>query len=126
MRDTSCAVTERFELPADFNIDQYFQGEFGIWRDRKQHKVVIDFDAGAAEYIRMRRVHASQKLSSIAGGGVRLTMQVGNLLPVVSWILEWGQRARAVEPPELVERVHKELEGALAQYQSGKRAKAKR
>lgn len=126
MRDTQCAVTERFELPADFSIDQYFQGEFGIWRDQKQHKVVIDFDAAAADYIRMRKVHGTQKLSGIAGGGVRLTMQVGNLLPVVSWILEWGQRARAVEPPELVERVQKELEGALAQYQGGKKLKAAR
>jgi predicted DNA-binding transcriptional regulator YafY len=53
-------------------------------------------------------------------------MQVGNLLPVVSWILEWGQRARAVEPPELVERVQKELEGALSRYRDGKKSAPKK
>jgi predicted DNA-binding transcriptional regulator YafY len=116
MRDTQCAVTERFELPADFVVDQYFQGEFGIWRDKNPHKVVIEFDAHAADYVRMRTVHASQKLQSIAGGGLRLSMTVGNLLPVVSWVLEWGGRARVVEPPELIERVKAELEAALAQY----------
>ena len=116
MRDTECATTERFELPADFQIDQYFQGEFGIWKDQKAHKVVIDFDAKAAEYIRMRKVHASQKLASIAGNGVRLTMTVGDLKQVVSWVLEWGARAKVVEPEELADRVREELEGALALY----------
>jgi predicted DNA-binding transcriptional regulator YafY len=61
-------------------------------------------------------VHASQMLQIIAGGGLRLSMTVGNLLPVVSWVLEWGGRARVVEPPELIERVKAELEAALAQY----------
>jgi predicted DNA-binding transcriptional regulator YafY len=116
MRDTECTFNERFELPPDFNIDQYFQGEFGIWRSPEQHKVVIEFDAQAAEYIRARRVHHSQRLATIAGGGVRLTMTVGNLTPVVSWVLEWGARAKVVEPPELIERVRADLAGALALY----------
>jgi predicted DNA-binding transcriptional regulator YafY len=116
MRDTECLFNERFELPADFHIDQYFQGEFGIWRDPHQQKVVIEFDAHAAEYIRARRVHASQRLATMAGGGVRLTMTVGNLTQVTSWILEWGARAKVVEPPELIERVRAELAGALALY----------
>jgi predicted DNA-binding transcriptional regulator YafY len=116
MRDTECAVNERFELPADFHIDQYFQGEFGIWRDPRQHKVVIEFDAQAAEYIRARRVHSSQRLATVAGGGVRLTMTIGNLTQVVSWVLEWGARAKVLEPPELIDRVRAELSGALALY----------
>jgi predicted DNA-binding transcriptional regulator YafY len=116
MRDTECGATERFDLPPDFQIDQYFQGEFGIWKDPKPHRVVIDFDAKAAEYVRMRKVHASQKLAAIGGGGVRLTMTVGNLNQVVSWVLEWGARAKVIEPEELALRVRDELEGALALY----------
>ncbi len=116
MRDTQAAVTERFELPEKFDVNDYFQGEFGIWRENKKLRVVVDFDAQAAEYVRMRKVHPSQRLQSISGGGLRLTMQVGNLRQVTSWILEWGQRARAVEPPELVQAVRTELENALAGY----------
>jgi len=126
MRDTQTAISERFELPADFVVDQYFQGEFGIWRDATAHKVVVEFDAHAAEYVRMRTVHASQKLSSIAGGGLRLTMTVGNLNPVVSWVLEWGGRARVIEPPELAERVKAELEAALAHYRDERKSGPKR
>jgi hypothetical protein len=123
MRDTECATTERFDLPPDFQIDQYFQGEFGIWKDPKPHRVVIDFDARAAEYVRMRKVHASQKLAAIGGGGVRLTMTVGNLNQVVSWVLEWGARAKVVEPEDLADRVREELEGALALYAGPKRTR---
>ncbi|HVU04810.1 MAG TPA: WYL domain-containing protein, partial [Polyangiaceae bacterium] len=115
MRDTQAAAMDRFELPADFQIDDYFQGEFGIWKSRERHKVVIDFDQRAAEYVRMRRVHPSQKLAATATG-VRLTMTVGDLTQLTSWVLEWGARARVVEPPELVERVKAELEGALRGY----------
>jgi predicted DNA-binding transcriptional regulator YafY len=123
MRDTECATAERFVLPEDFAIDDYFQGELGIWRSQTRHKVVVDFDAQGAEYLRTRKVHASQKLQSIAGGGVRLSMTVGNLNPVVSWVLEWGPRARVVEPPELLERVRTELAEALAQYGTKKRGR---
>jgi predicted DNA-binding transcriptional regulator YafY len=126
MRDTQLAVSERFELPENFVADEYFQGEFGIWRDTTQHRVVIEFDAQAAEYVRMRKVHGSQKLQSIAGGGLRLSMNVGNLNPVVSWVLEWGRRARVIEPPELVERVREELEGALSHYRAAKKPAPKK
>jgi predicted DNA-binding transcriptional regulator YafY len=128
MRDTECAVSERFELPPDFQIDQYFQGEFGIWRATEQHKVVIEFDAQAADYIRARRVHATQRLSTLPGGAVRLSMTIGNLTQVVSWILEWGARAKVIEPPELIKKVRDELTGALSHYAdaSGVALKAER
>ena len=115
MRDTQAAATERFELPKDFDIDDYFQGEFGIWKSAERYKVVIDFDARAVEYVRMRRIHPTQKLAATASG-VRLTMTVGNLTQLASWVLEWGERAKVVEPPELVARVRAELEGALRHY----------
>jgi predicted DNA-binding transcriptional regulator YafY len=127
MRDTQCAVTDRFELPKSFDVNDYFQGEFGIWKGEKKHKVVLEFDAQAAEYVRMRKVHSTQRLQPSSGGGVRLTMTVGNLTPVVSWVLEWGARAKVIGPPELAQRVRGELEGALAGYkQPSKRVKKPR
>ena len=119
MRDTQCATTERFELPEDFNIDDYFQGQFGIWRSNEKHRVIVEFDAAATEFVKSRKVHPSQRLAAIAGGGVRLTMTVGDLTPVVSWVLEWGSRVRVIDPPELIRRVVGELREALDLYDSG-------
>lgn len=116
MRDTQLSFTEHFDLPDGFKVDEYFQGELGVFKSADEHKVVVDFDAQAAEYVRMRRVHPSQKLQNLAGGGVRLTITVGSLNPVTSWVLEWGARATVVEPLELKERVQGELREALAKY----------
>ncbi len=118
MRDTQPQVTERFTIPPQFDIEDYFQGEFGIWRAKEKRRVIVDFDAQAAEYVRMRKVHPSQKLANLVGGGVRLTMTVGSLHPVTSWVLEWGPRAVVREPPELVERVTAELKSALSNYKA--------
>jgi predicted DNA-binding transcriptional regulator YafY len=45
-------------------------------------------------------------------------MTIGDLTPVVSWVLEWGGRARVVEPEALRVRVVEELQHALQQYEA--------
>ena len=119
MRDTQASALERFELPADFKIDDYFQGGFGIWRGTKRVKVIIDFDAKVADLVRSRRVHDTQKLAVQPDGAVRLTMTVGDLTELSSWVLNWGKMAKVVEPEELVVTVRDELEQALSKYRSG-------
>jgi predicted DNA-binding transcriptional regulator YafY len=120
MRDTDISVSDRFDLPADFRIDDYFQGQFGIWRGTQSLRVVVDFDARVTEYVRSRKVHVTQRLSALPDGGVRLTMTVGDLTEVASWVLGYGDTALVVEPPELVERIKGELGRAFARY-GGKR-----
>lgn len=117
MRDTECASTERFDLPDDFRIDDYFQGQFGIWRGGEPIHVVVDFDARVVEYVETRRIHPSQTLSPLPDDGVRLEMTIGDLTEVTTWVLGFGETARVRAPPELVERVRRELEGALARYE---------
>ena len=116
MRDAECAAIERFTLPDDFSIEDHFQGQFGIFRGGQPKNVVVDFDPKVAEYVRTRRVHPSQELSPLPNGGVRLSMAIGDLTEVGTWILGFGETAKVIEPEELVDRVKKELAGALGQY----------
>jgi len=116
MRDTQIAYAEHFEMPETFSVDEYFHGELGVFKSTQLHDVVIDFDEKGAEYVQMRRVHQTQRLTPLPGGGVRLSMTVGNLNQLTSWVLEWGARARVVAPPELLDRVTSELAEALASY----------
>ena len=64
------------------------------------------------------RVCGTRRRSSteLAGGKVRLAFPCASLAPVVSWVLEWGPHARAIEPPELVAEVVRELDAARAAY----------
>jgi predicted DNA-binding transcriptional regulator YafY len=117
MRNTQASATDRFELPPDFSIDDYFQGEFGIWKAKDKHRVVIEFEPPASQYVRMRRIHPSQKVTLLPGGRLRLAMQVGDLTQLSSWVLEWGKSARVIEPEALKQRVVDELRGALEAYE---------
>lgn len=116
MRDTQIAYAEHFDLPDSFSVDEYFHGELGVFKSTAQHEVVIDFDERGAEYVLMRKVHETQQLTPLPGGGVRLSMTVGNLNQLTSWVLEWGARAKVLQPKELVDRVTSELMGALNGY----------
>lgn len=116
MHDAEFKTTERFELPADFQVDAWFQGQFGIFRGKEKIRVVIDFAPKVAEYVRSRRVHPTQRLTQLRGGGVRLTMVVPDTTEVTSWVLGFGDNARVVEPEALRSRIIDELRGALALY----------
>jgi len=71
-----------------------------------------------AALVEARAWYPAQQLARMADGRVRLTFTVANLEPLVSWILEWGPHARALEPPELVTCVVEELDAARRHYGS--------
>jgi predicted DNA-binding transcriptional regulator YafY len=115
---TRCHEDERFTIPDDFDVDDYVQGQFGLWRhDGVPHEIVIDVDARASEVVRTRRIHPSQQIEALPDGGVRLRVWLGDLSEVATWVLGFGSLAEVVAPPELRERVQAELARALARYE---------
>jgi predicted DNA-binding transcriptional regulator YafY len=80
------------------------------------HKVVVDFAREVRHLIEARVYHPSQTLGKAPGGGVRVTFETSSLAQVTPWVLSFGMQARAIEPPELVERVVKELSAASQAY----------
>ncbi len=108
-----------FEVPADFKIDEVLHGAFGIHLGdpAKAQRVVVEFSREKAALVEARLWHPTQELVRTANGNVRVSFTCTNLVPVVSWVLEWGPHAWAIEPPELVRHVVAELDGARRRYQ---------
>ena len=109
---------DHFEVPADFHLQEFFHGAFGIFRGGEAHRVVVDFAAPVRARVEARQWHRTQKLKALPDGGVRVSFDASNLTQVVGWVLEWGSHARAIEPPELVAAVTRELRAAAAQYKA--------
>lgn len=107
-----------FTPPPDFRLERVLHGAFGVHvaRDGKSQRAVIEFSAAKASYVRARLWHPSQHIEELPDGKVRLSLSCAQLAPLVSWVLEWGPHARAVEPPELVAQVTAELRAALENY----------
>jgi predicted DNA-binding transcriptional regulator YafY len=109
----------RFVVPPGFRVEDYFDGSFGIHLGEDRARAVIDFTPAVSELVRSRTWHPTQVLRPRPGGGLRLRMDVTNPTELCSWILSWGPQARVVEPPELIERVARELREAARQYAPG-------
>ena len=107
-----------FVPPPEFRIADVLHGAFGIHvtAGAAPQRVVVEFSAARAAFVRARVWHPTQTFEELADGGVRLAFSCASLIPVVSWVLEWGPHARAIEPPELVAEVVAELDAARRAY----------
>jgi predicted DNA-binding transcriptional regulator YafY len=111
---------ERFELPFDFNLSEWLQGDFGVGAAPRTVKLLVEFELRAAESVRARRVHPSQKLAVAADGRVRASLSLPEsaevLARVRSWLLGFGASVRVIEPRELAEDIALELRRAADRY----------
>lgn len=116
MRDVQALADERFDLPANFRVEDHFEGEFGVAAPKQPTKVVIELDATAARGMRDVKLHPSQKTTTTPGGGLRLTLHVDDALSLASYVLGLGSGAQVLEPEPLREHLRGELELMLASY----------
>jgi len=120
MNDLVTSEVERFELPADFALSDWLQGDFGLARAARTVKIMVEFDRRAAEALRGRKVHPSQRIMVADDGRVRASLSVPEdpslLAAVRVWVLGFGAAARVLEPRELADDVAAELRRAAARY----------
>jgi predicted DNA-binding transcriptional regulator YafY len=113
-RLSSVDISSRsFMPPEGFDLKQHLSGTLGVYGvdpDQPLRTVRIRFAAAAARYIQEHEWHKSQTLEPQADGTVVCTLQLASLVEVQSWILSFGPRAEALEPPELREAVKADLE----------------
>lgn len=101
---------ETFARPPKFSIEKILRDSFGVHSGQGEYRVVIRFDAFAADYIREKRWHPSQELRELKEGGLELCLKLSSLGEIQRWVLGWGGSATVVEPPELVRAVRESAE----------------
>jgi predicted DNA-binding transcriptional regulator YafY len=118
MSDLALRSTERFSLPPDVRAADFAHGQFGVAAGSSKVRVLVEFDARAAEEIRGRKVHSTQKIATAPDGRVRLSVSLPvTVLPEVRrWVLGFADAARVIEPPELVAEVARVLAAASKRY----------
>jgi predicted DNA-binding transcriptional regulator YafY len=106
---------EHFEVPEDFDFEQYTASAFGVIADPPV-RVRLRFTREWRTHVLEHSWHPSQKVGELDGGGVELTMEVGPSLELRNWVLSFGAGAEVLEPASLREEVQNELEAALLPY----------
>ncbi len=107
---------KHFTIPEDFDVEDHFDGSFGLITGKKSYNVVVDLAPAVRADAEARQWHPDQATIPLPNGGVRIQFPITSLREVVAWVLEWGTSAKVIEPPELRQRVIDELRGSLDQY----------
>ena len=106
---------ERFEIPADFNADEFMKASFGVFQGQPVH-IRLHFTPSAAGYVKEKVWHNSQKISERKDGSVILELDVAGTKEIKSWILCWGSQVQVLEPDSLREEIRSEAAEILGVY----------
>ena len=111
-------LPDTFELPDDFDIENYFRDSFGIVVDHSEAKrVSIRTDPRQAKYLRALPLHHSQ--DEIIHDSYSIFSYKLQLTPdFVQELLSYGPRITVIEPPELRAMIITSLKESLAAYES--------
>lgn len=107
---------QRFVLQQKFDLNEHLRGSLGVFKGSGDYEVVIEFDAWAGDLVRGRRWHASQELTELPGGEVRLRLRLNSLEEAERWVLSWGTHATVVRPKRLATRVREVAAGLVERY----------
>jgi predicted DNA-binding transcriptional regulator YafY len=121
MSDVQASEEEYYDLPTEFVIEEWLQGDFGVARAPRSVRLLVEFDARVADAIRGRRVHPSQKVAVAQDGRIRASLLVPDTAEVAArvraWLLSFGSAARVLEPRELADDMAAELKRGAARYE---------
>ena len=106
---------ETFEMPDDFNIDDFMKSSFGVFHGEPV-RVRIWFAAGIAEYIREKTWHETQKIETQKDGSIIFEAEVAGTKEIEFWVLKWGAKAKVLAPESLRDEIRSEIEAMREIY----------
>jgi predicted DNA-binding transcriptional regulator YafY len=106
---------ETFEMPDDFNIDDFMKSSFGVFHGEPV-RVRIWFAAGIAEYIREKTWHETQKIETQKDGSIIFEAEVAGTKEIEFWVLKWGAKAKVLAPESLRDEIRLEIEAMREIY----------
>ncbi len=113
---------QKFERPANFDLQRHLTASFGIFQGKgRGYRVQIRFSPDVAMYVSESLWHPSQRLAALPDGGLLAEFRLGALEEVKQWVLSFGQHAEVLEPEELRQQIVDDLRQTLAHYTAPER-----
>lgn len=108
---------ESFERPANFDLQQHLENSLGVYHSSAPlQEVRIRFAADVSRYVTEHRWHHSQQMEEQPDGSLIVTLQLGDLTELKSWVLSFGAQAEVLTPQSLRESIRQEAESLLKLY----------
>jgi predicted DNA-binding transcriptional regulator YafY len=113
------ALNRSFARPHDFTAERFFANALGVLGGEGNFLVRIRFKPAVADRVRERVWHDSQEMKDLPDGTLEMTLRLGALPEIESWILSWGREAEVLEPVELRERIRSNVAELAGRYRAG-------
>ena len=113
-------LNERYNIPADFDVDAYMGTGWGAMRSGAGEPVdvVLRFGPEAGQWVAEEYWHPSQQVAEQPDGNGHFRLRIAAITPeFVNWILYYGRRVVVLEPAELRVRVAEEHRVAAGVYE---------
>ncbi|MBI1313665.1 WYL domain-containing protein [bacterium] len=110
-------LPEPFTRPPDFDLQQHLEHSLGVYQSNAPlTEVRIRFSSEVARYVTEHRWHHSQQIETQPDGSLIVTLRLGDLTEVKSWVLGFGAEARVLAPPDLVNTIRDEIDALRDAY----------
>jgi len=106
---------EVFELPADFDIDEFMRASFGIFHGEPVN-VKIWFASEVAGYNSEKVWHETQQIQKQNDGSLIFEAEIAGTQEIKFWIMNWGSKALVLAPESLRNELRAEAAAMLENY----------
>jgi predicted DNA-binding transcriptional regulator YafY len=105
-----------FDMPSDFNVEEYFRSSFGLYKGGSKREVTIRFGPEKAKWVKGQIWHKEQKLKELKDGSIELSFEVAGFSEIMREVLRYGDGVEVVKPKDLRELVIQEAKNILRTY----------
>jgi predicted DNA-binding transcriptional regulator YafY len=96
---------ETYEIPSDFDIDEYLSSAWGAFADQKIETVKLLFSKRISQAMKETRFHTSEIMEMQKDGSLLVTLKIHNTGDFHAWIMSWGKDIEVLEPESLRNRM---------------------
>jgi proteasome accessory factor B len=110
-------LDETYEIPQEFDPDQYLAASWGIMHGEEEVEVILQFSSAVAPRVKESVWHPSQEIDDLKDGGCLFTVRISEPKEMEPWIRSWGSEVEVVSPPALRQAIAREATRMAANYQ---------
>lgn len=115
-------TNDEFKYPKDFDSHHFFAPYYGVFRNAKPTKVIIEANDKSTQYLRLLPLHASQKEIKQIEDFTYFEYDIAPTFDFIQELRTHGTDIRIVEPEALVKVFKKEARKAYEMYCRRKKA----
>jgi hypothetical protein len=115
-------TNDEFKYPKDFDPHHFFAPYYGVFRNAKPTKVIIEANDKSTQYLRLLPLHASQKEIKQIEDFTYFEYDIAPTFDFIQELRTHGTDIRIVEPEALVKVFKKEARKAYEMYCRRKKA----